>query len=513
MTLLDVNRRVLLERFPQLLIILEKETAKQKYSVYPAKNGNPTLEINGTLIHSTYNPDKEAQRIAEEHLRESKKVEQEDETQGPIFFLGAGLLYSVEAILGYTKNRPLIIVEADPLVLRAALSNRDCETILRHEQLVIICGGRADTITGALDIFSGNPILLRNTAIISLYKTWYTEAENILQNFIQRKKTNIATQKRFGKRWQQNIQKNLHLLSEVPGIQYLKGTLKELPFLLVAAGPSLDLLRPYIHKIKDRTVIVATDTAVRFLLSENVYPDFVMLADPQYWNARHFDSCNLSYSILISEIGAYPSVFNLKTRASFLSASCVPFAANSEQAVDSKDKLLAGGSVATSAWDFCRYLGAKKIWIAGLDLSFPGYRTHFRGALFEEKSHSNCTRIRPAETWSYSLLQDGFPEKTFSTEGQSLQSDKRLSLYAKWFEEHIKNGNTIPSVRLSSIGIQINGLDTESPEQLLKEIEQRTIINAKIEDAINKMQADFFTQEKINIRKNKLEQLLGTFNY
>jgi hypothetical protein len=220
-----------------------------------------------------------------------------------------------------------------------------------------------------------------------------------------------------------------------------------------------------------------------------------------------------------------------------------------EQRVDQKGALGAGGSVATTAWDFATMLGTQQIWIAGLDLAFPGQRTHFKGARFEEKALAESGRLNPAETWLIHALRDGIPFKAPALSGGEVLTDHRLSLYAAWFENRFRN---YPGVRNYSImgigdrgsgiggyssehigtsvsypdnsnkdlqtlipspqspapslgGLAIKGLEPVGAEVLLALPERRDEIDKRLEAASSRIETEFFEPEEARRRGERYE--------
>jgi hypothetical protein len=258
---------------------------------------------------------------------------------------------------------------------------------------------------------------------------------------------------------------------------------------------------------------VAVDTSLRFLLRGGIDPDFAVVVDPQYWNARHLDRAPARRTCLIAESAVYPPVLRHPFARAFLCGSLFPLGRFIEDRLDPKGALGAGGSVATTAWDFARVLGASSVWIAGLDLAFPDLKTHFKGALFEERALAESRRLNPAETWSVRALRDGRPFHAPSAAGGRVLTDRRLSLYAAWFENRFRQYPGLPNYRLSPEGIALSGLIPSSPEELLALPVRRREIDRTLEEAFSRIAQDFYRPEAIKAREERyraaLESLLG----
>jgi hypothetical protein len=296
----------------------------------------------------------------------------------------------------------------------------------------------------------------------------------------------------------------------LPGVKYLENILKDsgIPVFLAAAGPSLNRVEPFLAEIQQRCVTVAVDTSLRFLARRGVEPDFVLSVDPQYWNARHLQWVSAGNSTLIAESAVYPPVLRFAAGRVFFCQSLFPLGRFIEDRTDPKGPLGAGGSVATTAWDFARLLGPAEIWLAGLDLGFPGYNTHFKGALFEETAHISSGRFCPAETLSLQSLENGFPFSAKASDGGSILTDRRLSLYAAWFENRFGQEKNLVNYSLSPQGLAIPGLKIGNIETLLALPPRREAINHTLASCYVALEKDFFAPGALEERQKRYNNAL-----
>ncbi|GHV44426.1 hypothetical protein AGMMS49546_28370 [Spirochaetia bacterium] len=527
-----IDYSLLTRLYPGLAEELEKEDdpPSVEISVEKTATGAPSLVVNGLHIHSPRDPVREARRLAESLSADHRPLDGAGEgtadQRGPVVILGFGLGYAAEAVAnagteavaakapaGKAPQRPLIIVEKRRQVLKKALETRDLSKFLAENRIVFVVGGSGDAISGALSLFEdpirgkAAPPLIRNRALMQLDEAWYTNVEQRIRAWTRADDVNTATLRRFGKRWVRNLARNMEAIRDLPGISRLAGVLNgDVPVFLAAAGPSLDRIGPLLKEISHRAVIVAVDTSLRFLLKWGVDPDFAVVVDPQYWNARHLDRSAAPRTHLIAESAVYPPVLRHSFRGSFLCGSLFPLGRFIEDRLDPKGDLGAGGSVATTAWDFARVLGAPSIWIAGLDLSFPELKTHFREALFEDRSHAESGRRLPAETWSVRALRDGRPFLAPAAGGGQVLTDRRLSLYAAWFENRFREYPLVHNYSLSPGGLAIAGLETASAEQLLALPNRREEINQRLETLFKAISRDFNGDEAVRQRAEQYEK-------
>jgi len=516
------NMAVLIKYNPLLAEELNKAEPDGKEEgglpiIEAAASGAATMILQGISVHSKRDPEREAERLVDTAAGQGN--DGEADSQGPVVVLGFGLGYAVSALAARFSARPIIVVEKRADIIKKAMEARDLRPIFARSNLAFVLGGSGEGVSGALSMFgpSSGAVLpvIQNRALTGLDGDWYAAVEGRIKTWSSRADINRATQRRFGKRWISNLSKNLEAVRDIPGISRLQGLLADtdIPVFLAAAGPTLDSAEALLGGIHKRCVIVAVDTSLRFLLSRGIDPDFVVSVDPQYWNFRHLDRAQAPKTRLIAESAVYPPVLRHDFGGVFLCGSFFPLGRFIEDRLDPKGDLGAGGSVATSAWDFIRILGAKKVWIAGLDLSFPELKTHFRGAVFEEKSHAESGRFSPAETWNSRLLRGGQPFMAKSRNGGKVLTDKRLSLYASWFENRFSQFQDIQNLSLSDQGLELKGMETAVLSGLLAQKERRKEIDKLLETTFDGINRDFYSEEAKKSRaeayKNALAALVA----
>jgi hypothetical protein len=535
----EKNLALLRTRYPGLAEEISRQSSCYQWHTEQCPAGEPTVvyrekpDSPGVLIHSRRDPVREGQRQAEAAL-----TGPEDEA---IIVLGFGLGYTAEALA--KSGRTLIIVERRTELFRLALELRNMEALLSPGKAVFVIG--ANSVGGALtlleqSVLTGNKLhIVKNRALLTLTEedeTWYAEAERQIRTWVSKGEINAATLRRFGKRWTRNLAANLAGVLHFPGVKYLEDVFAQtgIPVFLAAAGPSLTGTGPLLAEIQRRCVTVAVDTSLRFFLERGIEPDFVVSVDPQYWNTRHLHRANSPNTTLIAESAVYSSMLKPFLQNSteeknrwreiregpkegsfegapfgriFFCQSLFPLGRFIEDRTDPKGILGTGGSVATTAWDFARLLGPEAIWTTGLDLAFPGRQTHFKGALFEENAHASSKRFCPAETLSVHALENGVPFYSLSAGGGKVLTDKRLSLYAAWFENRLKaptispSGYSPSSYSLSAQGLAIPGLNVAEAEKLLAMPPRREEINANLETMYRCIEGDFYGDDAVESRK------------
>jgi hypothetical protein len=209
--------------------------------------------------------------------------------------------------------------------------------------------------------------------------------------------------------------------------------------------------------------------------------------------------------VLVAEPSTCPRVFRRDEERFFLCSSLFPLGETLEGAVGEKGKLGAGGSVSTSAWDLARLLGARPLYAAGLDLGFPGMRTHCRGAYPEFLWLTAAGRFSPVETGSFRSLRDIglFPAR--SAGGGSTPTDRRMLLYKWWFENQLLMHPDLRSSTLSTEGIAIEGM----PPATLEDALALPVVRPEIDRRMRKVREIHQAQAGSGDARARLEAAIG----
>lgn len=491
----------------QFLVYSDTLSTEDSLELIPAKDGALTAKENGLSLHSLYSPLKEAERA----------VSLVPENAGAAVFFSFGLGHALRAAAEHFPSLPLIVIEPDPFHLFLSFATIDWEPVFRHEQLILCTGAQEHQIIPLLEKYGFDSLFLFRTPSWENHaKQYYANVDTLIQRNRQKQSINNRTLKTFSALWFRNMCTNLNELAERSGITGFKDCAADIPACVLAAGPSLERVLPFLSEIKKRCILVCVDTALRACLAQGVEPHFVILGDPQYWNARHLDRLSAPNSILITESAAYPSVFRFNCREIVLCSSMFPLGQYIEKRIGEKGVLGTGGSVASTAWDFARYCGCRKIYLAGLDLGFPAGKTHVTGSTFEEKAFTQSDRIKNAETFMAGALFGAYSEIRKDYNGNDLRTDKRMSMYAWWFESKCAEFTDVKTYSLTSESLAIPGITSTSVEALISSPEREKQVTDALETAIrnnsreNPEQRRKLLSEAIRELRATLSSLLAT---
>lgn len=462
MTIFETNCLALAKKYPELEHRLRSSISGL---VFPklARSGALTAykelnEAQGIVwLHSSYDPVREARRIVQASLTSGTEA---------VAVIGFGLGYAVRELL--KEQCRVIVLEPDPALMRSCLELIDVQDVLEHPSLSMLVDPDYETLMRFLQELDPRSLsVLENPAYVNLYPEQCGTYTKVIQKFREKDTINTNTIKRFGRRWVTNIIKNLLELKSFVPMEAYRGCMTGLPVLVLAAGPSLDAVLPFLDVLRARAVLVAVDTACTSLKAAACIPDFVVVADPQFWNARHLDWAVFPEAQLVTEIAVWPSVFHYTWNDTVLASSQYPLGKYIEARLSLQLGVLrAGGSVATSAWDFARQLGASEIYVTGLDLSYPEGKSHARASTFEQYALHTQHRLKPAETAFFTAINNANPYFVNNYCGNKVKTDKRLALYAWWFSRMCALYPSPPTYNLSQSGHLIPEMPFRSIDEL-----------------------------------------------
>lgn len=486
----DRNMEALKKRYEGLAYIIENKQYEEneiKINFEDAKDGTKIISI-----------EKDNRKLYLNGKYEPKKfIQQEIEKLGdinymaPIFIVGLGNTIFIKEILKRTeKTVNIAIYEPSLSLFLKLLQEIDIVELFENRPIGFIIDGlneeETTTIIEKYLVFNNLPFLKKY--IQPNYEELYPdkvvdflkEIEAKVRKSIIRENTIIY----FSNIAVKNILNNVSYLCDNYQVQQLAGVLpRDIPGILVSAGPSLNKNIMELKKAKNRAFIIAVDTAIKPLLKAGIEPDITIMVDgvkPK----ELFEIEGGEYIPLIMSITSSSKVADYHKGKKF-------FFAEGERYINQMFRyvgqnfygLETGGSVATNAMSLLVNLGYSTIILVGQDLALTGNKTHADGT-FKDKMDIIDT--------SKAFMVDGYY-------GEKVPTRQDFRLYLEWFNSYIKSVKSMKDITIIDAtegGARIEGTDLLP----LKEcIEKYCTKEVNIKEQIEKLEPMFQGEGRVKV--------------
>lgn len=424
------NMDLLQEKRPKLYDLYREAIEKQdrrypcdEISMQTAKDGNPVLYVsrdgNSVRLNSPYRPLQEAERWASQFSGENILV------NAMLFGLGNGM-FAQALLRRLQKDAKLFLCEPNLDIFHTAMQEIDMEELITDPRILLCLEDinpgefydllRENTHWTNLD----TQIVCHHTGYDVLFPEAYRDFLVSVKKTDGMAQVNKDTQAHFARKVVPNLIKNMVFLRDGRLISdYMDVIPKDVPAIIVAAGPSLDRNIEELKRAKGRSFIIAVDTAMRHLVKHGIMPDAMVTLDAgkplEYMNIEEIRDIPL-FCILESrhEIMEYHTGIKIWFQGgTFLDKL---FKLYGKEFLPYQP----GGSVATAAFAICAALEFDKIVFVGQDLAYQGDVTHAGGAV------------------SHVLNEEHGIKMIDGIDGQPVKSRHDWIIYLDWFEEAIQ---------------------------------------------------------------------------
>lgn len=195
----------------------------------------------------------------------------------------------------------------------------------------------------------------------------------------------------------------VYLLDGYKTTQLVQVIPRDIPGIVVAAGPSLNKNLLDLKEAKGKALIIAVDTAVKPLLKNGIKPDMIMIIDA-IKPVELFEVEGVKDIPLVTTLNAASEVLKYHTGKKIFYDEGYQFAERilirSHEMIGD---LASGGSVATNAFSLLQKIGLTRIILVGQDLAYTNNRTHADGT-FQE-------RMDEVDTKGMYMVEGNYEEK------------------------------------------------------------------------------------------------------
>ena len=375
----------------------------------PSKNGSLTCSKGTVSLHSTFNPEKEAERFV--------SLIETSYTPSFIVITGPCLGYSEPFLRGRFPKAKIIAIQYSS-DFQEYTKSWDHSFFITKQSDTDFINDRLFSIIGEEKLFSTLFISWKPSE-----KAWPELASSLWKAFkdlLAKAESVISTRNFFNRRWFLN---SIRFYSSVKSICIPEKTDK--PIVVTASGPSLGHALPFLKKHRESFVLIAASSSVLPLLENGIIPDFCITTDGGWWAKKHLEPLEqlvrrgVSVPLIAPPESAVPSEL-------FSNAPIVPLSYG-----DFPDKLFfdatnipfvtgeRNGTVSGTAAVLALNMTTSSVFFCGLDLapSLKGFQ-HTQPNALEPINSLKDSRIKPTET--------RITASAFSGSGS-------LCIYRNWF--------------------------------------------------------------------------------
>lgn len=483
MTQYEENLKVLAEKYPQMDVLIEEarknlepeleiieETSYEGEPILKIKKGNHSCYLNGK--RNT----KEPAQMWVETL--GKLV-----TNAPIFMMGVGNQEYLKELIENTKNRITILIYEPSLQIFLKFLEQAPLKEWMEKQLIVFWVKGIEGMNEKAMSFTMRKLIkyeilpYSRTLILPNYDVLFpNEAVDFLKqirDIAVDEQIQFNTQSLFSTVTVKNLIANARYLCDAYKTTQLVDVIpRDIPGIVVAAGPSLNKNIQELKKAKGKAFIFAVDTAIKPLLDAGIIPDMFAIVDGMK-PLSLIEREEAKQIPLMSTLCAASEVLEYHTGMKFFYNEGYQFAdtvfARSGAAWGT---VSTGGSVATSVFSLLHKIGLERIILVGQDLAYTGKKSHADGTFAEV--------MKEEDTRNYIMVEGNVEDE--------VPTIPNLKHYLDWYNRQIKGIQEInPKFRV--INATEGGAKIENTEIMtLKDaIEQECTKEVDIRECLNRL--------------------------
>ncbi|MBE3591809.1 MAG: motility associated factor glycosyltransferase family protein [Thermoanaerobacter sp.] len=462
------------------------------FEIIDAKDKNKTLAVINDgkkyFMHSSYYPLKESQEWAEEFEFNNDSI---------ILVYGIGLGYHVNFLLDRLNlDNRLILIEPSKEIFEYAINNGYYDKFKNRSNTFFIIDDSEERIKELLSIYipwdDFEKVIYKDfKQYPKVFEKHHKKFSNCLIETINSMRINRNTALYFASQWQSNFMENIEFIFRSTPVKAFFNSFKNIPAVIVSAGPSLDKNIRFLKEAKDKSIIICVGTALKALVKEKIEPDFVVSIDGGENNFKHFEGCSVNAPLLY-DLTVYPKILKEYEGPLIIGEIASGFLPLIEEKLSVEfGSMSAGPSVANLSLDFAYKMGCNPIIFIGQDLAYLNNRTHASGTTYEKN------RIKGSSDKKEYIYVDGNYEDKVLT-------DRVLLSFKTWFENYIYTHPDRIYINATEGGALIKGTQIMSFKD---SIEKYMNINLNINQRIN----DILVNKKIKPEPERVSALQKEF--
>jgi hypothetical protein len=443
-----------------------------------------TVAYKGKTLYSPMDPEGGAlRRVAQLTLQPNTLV----------FVPSLGLGYGLRELLGkLPESCHIICIEVDEHLFKLGVTHHPL--LPRDPRLTILRSDKAKQVAAVVHRLGcwhfRRVVTLHLCAGYQLHRSTYRKLRETVEEEIRLFWQNKITLVAMTRLWLKNLFTNLRHLP-------FSGDITDLttprPVLVCGAGPSLESSLEWIDKIRKKVILIAVDTALPVLAAAKLPPDWVFTLDAQIHTLRDFLPFRDARIRLLCDLTSNPQSLRLFPDLFFFSSRFHPLSLfdRLEAARLLPSHRAPRGSVGVAAVEAALTITAGPVLFTGLDFSYPGGKTHVRGAPLHLALLEHCGRLRSCSQAVFEILAARPRLRVKDKNGNPALSDLVLQSYAHQLQAISRESGSGRCFDMGVQGLSLGARRIESLPQLLdlcdswddrrggRDLQQRTAAGAE----------------------------------
>ncbi|WP_411348135.1 motility associated factor glycosyltransferase family protein [Paenibacillus sp. WLX2291] len=486
-------------------------------SILQARFPHVHKKIVGIQLESEYlKPEEEFQEAFEQDVNWLKAIESLMGECKIVFVYGFERGLSIADLLELYPDRWLFVYEPNEKLFYKALQDYDLSPLLKHPNLYFFSLGNSQ-LTMLFHMVCS--YMQQEMVFIALRR--YLEAndqqlEDLRKQFDDYRMSfyaNKHTENFFREDWTRNYLYHLVEGLSSPSIEELVYVCKDVTAIVVSSGPSLQEDMSWIKRLRPHALIIAVGSSIQALVKNGIKPHIAVIMDGHPVNNKIFSTSETLDSPLVYTSSSYYEISERKQDEKIYSIMKNDELSQYFLGLSQSDVLMTpAATVAGNGIQVAAILGAKRILLAGQDLSFPNNQfyadgiSHFASETTNEKVQKAKKTVLNVNG-GYNTTEEGFLFMKDAIEGLI------ASLPEIDFVNTTRHGAVIEGAPFQSIDslyeeLKLLNVDSDTISKWLKKnnrllnIEKANWLKNRLEEHINDL-----TQVSLEIRL--LEKVLG----
>lgn len=321
-----------------------------------SKSGLFTAKFNDKYIHSKYDPDRESKQFIQGNINLIKD-------KSNILLYGIGLGYHVNEIVdNMSADSILYVFELNDILIK--YSKEVNPNIFKNKNVKIIDSKNKSFYNKFSEILGIVGDFIIHKGSLETIKDINEHFYNLINDFcdVRKSKFDEDLNKLLDDNFNENMSHDYPMINEF--INKLSNSNK--PYIVTAAGPSLDFELDSVKKYRDKFNIISVGSSLKALMNNGIKPDGIVILDGKEV---------VRMQLMGYENEDIPLCFSSSASRWAVNAYGGPkYIFNVEK--ENETVIKTRGTVAVSAIDIAIKCNAKEIILLGQDLAFIDGRSH-----------------------------------------------------------------------------------------------------------------------------------------